>query len=155
MQSCFMHSGCGISCTSSASRQPVAPLQLPARSFANFRHCNLAGHSRKQHQSLDCRWQLNAAVCSHPPLAGVVLAPETVTVDGLSLVQTALAWLYHGSVYRLVLPAYTHKDSFLADYGAELKPGHRLATRLRMVRDHDRLETRPHRGREVCSTSLR
>ncbi|CAL5227853.1 g10886 [Coccomyxa viridis] len=61
MQSALMHSGCSISCTSSASRQPGAPLLLPARSFANSRHCNPAGPSRKQQQSLDCRWQLNAA----------------------------------------------------------------------------------------------
>ena len=49
----------------------------------------------------------------------------------------------------MVLPDYTKEDCAPADHGAKLKPGHRLATRLCVVRDDDRLKTRPIRGGKV------
>ena len=62
LQNCTMHARCSIGCPIMASRQPAAGLLQPARSFSGYRACNLAGHSRKQKQFLNCRWQLKAAV---------------------------------------------------------------------------------------------
>ena len=135
MQRCLMHSGCSVSCTSSASRQPGAPLLLPARSFANFRHCNLAGQSRTQHQSLDCRWQLNAAVSSRPSLAGnkpAAFQEVDLECRDISSLLCSSGYVY-GSISETVTPYFTDSDSALADYGAKLKPGHRFTTRLCMV----------------------